>query len=88
MSGNSFTNDILEDNKLGIREINSIKLERVVEMLQWSEIRTKRRICDRHKYSLNWSSDFINSSTFHEVGHENDLSKWIHKSETSLAPFV
>lgn len=36
MSGNSSTDNVLEDVLLGIRENNSIKLERFVEMLQWS----------------------------------------------------
>ncbi len=83
ISGKAIVNDTLKDDLLNV-STKAIRLERIVEMLQWTEkteSKTREKIgggtetTTVYRYELAWSNKMIDSAKFrHPSGHENTLS--------------
>ena len=70
----------LEDEAFAVSVKGSVKLKRLVEMLQWKEIQTKRRKkvskkdtkdTTRFSYIQVWSDKYINSKQFQDPSYRN-----------------
>lgn len=70
----------LEDEAFAVSVKGSVKLKRLVEMLQWKEIQTKRRKkvskqdtkdTTRFSYVQVWSDEYINSKKFQDPSYRN-----------------
>ena len=79
MTGKADTADILADDEFGI-SVTAICLKRKVEMYQWiedSHTTEKKNLggsvtkTTTYTYSKDWSENAIDSSSFHEAGHDN-----------------
>ena len=69
-------------------KVASAKMNRVVEMYQWSEdCHTDDNNVEKCTYKKEWSDDLIDSSNFNKSGHENP-SSMPYESETYLAEDV
>lgn len=77
--GKADTGDILADGDFGLSE-TAIRLERKVEMFQWDEDSStteKKNLggsvtkTTTYTYGKVWSDSLIDSSDFHEAGHDN-----------------
>lgn len=53
---------------------DTAKLKRVVEMYQWDENEHSNKNSKSYTYTKKWSSEKIDSSKFHQSGHENNAS--------------
>ncbi|MGI6401481.1 MAG: TMEM43 family protein [Thermoguttaceae bacterium] len=81
-SGDVVTSEVLSDPEFGV-SLNALALKRTVVMYQWQEDTTRetRRtsgggeetVID-YTYSKTWSSQLIDSSAFHDPGHDNPTS--------------
>jgi len=79
LTGQATTDEVLEDPDLGIA-VNAIRLERRVEMYQWqerSQSQTRKKLgggtetTKKYSYQKTWADRAIDSSTFHDPGHDN-----------------
>lgn len=77
--GPATTDDVLTDEQFGL-SVNAIRLERMVEMYQWEERSStteKKNMggsvtkTTTYSYEKVWSNRAIDSSSFHEAGHDN-----------------
>ena len=72
--------------------VKTAKLTRVVEMYQWEEEEHDDDNSKSYTYTKKWSSNIIDSSNFHQSGHENNVSmpyssESFYASEVSLGEF-
>jgi hypothetical protein len=90
MSGKSENKTDLVDNDFGVTAENSYRLKRTVEMYQWTETRTPGSDGqpDRYSYHQGWHGSAVDSSSFHESGHENPKVTWPFQSNTIEAQHV
>ncbi len=95
-NGMTATNDVLTDKDFGVTVNNSLSLNRDVEMYQWKEIEhksTKKNAggstttTTTYTYEKGWASGLINSSSFHESGHDNP-TVLPYKAEDTVAENV
>lgn len=79
MTGRADTTDVLTDDTFGISE-KAIRLVREVEMFQWvedSHTTEKKNVggsvttTTTYTYKQEWTSSVVDSSSFHEAGHDN-----------------
>ena len=79
MTGRADTKEVLVDDVFGV-SATAIRLVREVEMYQWieeSDTTEKKKLgggVERkttYTYKKDWSSDVVDSGSFHEQGHEN-----------------
>ena len=78
-SGDVVTEDVVSDPEFGI-SLKALRLDRKVEMYQWQEdtdTDTRRTSgggqeeVTSYSYQRVWSEELIDSSSFHEAGHDN-----------------
>lgn len=95
MTGRADTKDVLTDDAFGI-SATAIRLVREVEMYQWieeSDTTEKKKLgggVERkttYTYKKDWSSDVVDSGSFHEQGHDNPGAMEF-QSETKQASSV
>ena len=95
-NGMTATNDVLTDKDFGVTVNNSLSLNRDVEMYQWKEIEHKQTkknaggsttTTTTYTYEKGWASGLINSSSFHESGHDNP-TVLPYKAEDTVAENV
>lgn len=93
MTGRADTKDVLADDVFGV-SATAIKLERQVEMFQWVEDEStseKKNMggsvtrTTTYSYSQKWTSDVVDSSEFHEKGHDNPGAFEFPKEEKAAA---
>ena len=79
LTGRADTKDVLTDDEFGV-SATAIRLSREVEMYQWiedSDTKEKKKLgggVERttvYTYKKDWASDVVDSSGFHEQGHDN-----------------
>jgi hypothetical protein len=88
VTGMAKSNETLVDPRFkAVSASNSLRLERRVQMYQWSETMRKKRVRDEfalddgyktvvnYTYNKIWSSKLIDSSTFHRSGRELENPK-------------
>ena len=92
ISGDVKTDDVLSDSEFNV-SLNALKLQRSVTMYQWqenTETSTQRtsgggqETTTTYSYSKVWSDELIDSSSFHDAGHDNPGSM-PYESKTFLA---
>jgi hypothetical protein len=95
-NGMTATNDILTDKDFQVTVNNSLSLNRDVEMYQWKEIEHKHEkknaggsttTTKTYTYEKGWARGLINSSSFHESGHNNP-TVLPYKAEDTVAENV
>lgn len=96
VSGKAVTDEIVSDPEFEVA-VNAIKLQRKVEMYQWTENKqrkTKKKLgggektVTKYSYSKSWSSSLISSSNFKKPsGHQNPDSM-AYQSEEFVASEV
>jgi hypothetical protein len=73
LSGETMTQDTLIDEHFSVEVKNTIKLRRMVEMYQWQErqdtITKEGKV--NYQYHKIWNPSYIDSSKFHQSGHDN-----------------
>lgn len=90
VTGKSENKTQLTDNDFELSVDNSYRLNRTVEMYQWTETSHKNEGSDTYTYtySQGWYPYKVDSSIFHESGHENPSVEWPYKSNTINAQHV
>lgn len=84
-SGETRNESKLSDEDFGVTVENSVKIIRTVEMYQWVEHKKKHDNHYSYTYTKEWSSNVINSGSFHESGHSNPATKPFECKTTTAA---
>ena len=71
VSGQTAATGAISDPDFGLTAEHMLRLERKVEMYQWKESSSTSNGNTTYSYSQTWSSSLIDSSRFHEPGHQN-----------------
>lgn len=100
LSGDAQTDDVLTDDFFGV-QLNAITLERNVQIYQWTEDvheETTRKsggsqeVKTTYSYRKEWVEGLVDSSAFHDSGHDNPTSvpvesMTLHAANVQLGAF-